>query len=141
MEQAGIDTSWMGPDEENYTIPEPDFREVLHVIMIYGFANISFIYSFVFFYSQNHNSSPDNTYEKTGMEDYDFVDVEGDQEHLQSRGIRKKENVLEEDLQFSSEDDFDEVPFTGEVHNEPMDVDTLDIGKFQCSKLNTITHL
>lgn len=28
MEQADMDTSWMGPEEENYTITEPEFRGV-----------------------------------------------------------------------------------------------------------------
>lgn len=28
MEQADIDSSWLGPDEENYTIVEPEFRGV-----------------------------------------------------------------------------------------------------------------
>lgn len=29
MEQADIDPSWLGPDEENYTIVEPEFRGVI----------------------------------------------------------------------------------------------------------------
>lgn len=29
MEQADIDPLWLGPEEENYTIAEPEFRGVL----------------------------------------------------------------------------------------------------------------
>lgn len=29
MEQADIDPSWLGTDEDNYTITEPEFRGVL----------------------------------------------------------------------------------------------------------------
>lgn len=36
MEQADIDPSWLGPDEENYTIVEPEFRGVQYLsIQIY----------------------------------------------------------------------------------------------------------
>lgn len=31
MEQADIDPSWLGPDEENYTIVEPEFRGVQYL--------------------------------------------------------------------------------------------------------------
>lgn len=31
MEQADIDPSWLGPDEENYTIVEPEFRGVRYL--------------------------------------------------------------------------------------------------------------
>lgn len=29
MEQADIDSSWLGPDEENYTITEQEFRVII----------------------------------------------------------------------------------------------------------------
>ena len=34
MEQADIDPSWLGGDEENYTIAEPEFRGVLSLYLI-----------------------------------------------------------------------------------------------------------
>ncbi|XP_016841601.1 transcription initiation factor TFIID subunit 1 [Nasonia vitripennis] len=88
MEQADIDQSWIGEggDEENYTIAEPEFRG-------------------------SQTSSPEHPFGKSGMDDYDFVDVEGDVEAELGRPVAKKKDVLEEDLQFSSEDEFDEVPF------------------------------
>lgn len=33
MEQADIDPSWLGADEENYTIAEPEFRGVLSLYL------------------------------------------------------------------------------------------------------------
>ncbi|XP_058793078.1 transcription initiation factor TFIID subunit 1-like isoform X2 [Phymastichus coffea] len=83
MEQ---DDSWM-PDEENYTIPEPEFQG-------------------------SQINSPEHVF-KSNMDDCDIVDVEGvdiDVELGKPAAIQKKD-VLEEDLQFSSEDEFDEVPF------------------------------
>lgn len=50
---------------------------------------------------------------KTSIDDCDIVDVEGveiDVELGRPAAVQKKD-VLEEDLQFSSEDEFDEVPF------------------------------
>lgn len=61
------DQTWMGGDEENYTIAEPDRAVTLFLISPKLFLIISFL--------QSQASSPDNTFIKTG-EDYDFVDVE-----------------------------------------------------------------
>lgn len=33
MEQADIDSSWLGADEENYTIVEPEFRGVFYLFI------------------------------------------------------------------------------------------------------------
>ncbi|KAJ8667283.1 hypothetical protein QAD02_008945 [Eretmocerus hayati] len=88
FEQADIDSSWINEagDEESYTITEQEFRE-------------------------SQMGSPDNPFGKSVL-DYDFVDVEGDVEaELGRPSALKKKDVLEEDLQFSSEDEFDEVPF------------------------------
>jgi len=44
MEQAD-DSSWLGPDEENYTIAEPEFRGVMIAILIFNICDtIFFIY-------------------------------------------------------------------------------------------------
>ncbi|XP_023247191.1 transcription initiation factor TFIID subunit 1 [Copidosoma floridanum] len=92
FEQADIDgdASWIGEgcEEENYPMNESEFRE-------------------------SQISSPENAFGKSSMDDYDFVDVENDVEaELGKPTAMKKENLLAEDLQFSSEDDdFDEVPY------------------------------
>ncbi|XP_022915910.2 transcription initiation factor TFIID subunit 1 [Onthophagus taurus] len=89
------DQTWMGGDEENYTIAEPD--------------------------RASQTSSPD--LHKLHSEDMEYVDVEGaaidDPDSLQpkirkGRGRPKKKTAatLEEDLQFSSEEELDEVPLT-----------------------------
>ncbi|CAH1113327.1 unnamed protein product [Psylliodes chrysocephalus] len=92
------DQSWIGGDDENYTIAEPD-----HI---------------------SQTSSPDHMSSiKSQLDEYDLIDVEGEGMHgldesmipkpskLQKK-INKKEDVhtLEEDLQFSSEEELDEVP-------------------------------
>ncbi|XP_078034560.1 TATA-box binding protein associated factor 1 isoform X1 [Augochlora pura] len=105
MEQADIDPSWLGADEENYTIVEPEFRG-------------------------SQTSSPENPFGKSNMEDFDFVDVEGDMEGDTSRCINsKKKDVLEEDLQFSSEDEFDEVPFGTDEQSEHAEMDTIELNE------------
>ncbi|XP_076280408.1 TATA-box binding protein associated factor 1 isoform X2 [Lasioglossum baleicum] len=105
MEQADIDPSWLGPDEENYTIVEPEFRG-------------------------SQTSSPENPFGKSNMEDFDFVDVEGDMEGDGSRSVNsKKKDVLEEDLQFSSEDEFDEVPFGTDEQSEHAEMDTIELNE------------
>ena len=74
MEQADIDTSWIGEggDEENYTITEPEFRVSQH-------------------------SSPEHPFGKSSMDEYDFVDIEGDVEvELDRPTALKKKDVLEE---------------------------------------------
>ncbi|KAK0086570.1 hypothetical protein PV325_002974 [Microctonus aethiopoides] len=108
MEQADMESSWLGPDEENYTIAEPDFRN-------------------------SQTNSPDYPFGKSHMDDFDFVDVEGDMEgDISGRNAHsKKKDVLEEDLQFSSEDEFDEVPFAPEEHAESADIEALDIGEMR----------
>ncbi|GJQ86655.1 Taf1, partial [Trypoxylus dichotomus] len=88
------DHAWMGVDEENYTIPEGD--------------------------QASQASSPDNL--KTNSEDLDYVDIEGitageddsiPPKMRRGRGRPKKKSAtLEEDLQFSSEEELDEVPLT-----------------------------
>ncbi|XP_053594523.1 transcription initiation factor TFIID subunit 1 [Microplitis demolitor] len=106
MEQADIDSSWMGPDDENYTTVEHDFRG-------------------------SRTNSPDNPFKKSHVDDFDFVDVEGDVDANESptkSSSTKKKDVLEEDLQFSSEDEFDEVPFVSEDHREPGDLEGMEIG-------------
>ncbi|XP_066586394.1 transcription initiation factor TFIID subunit 1 isoform X2 [Prorops nasuta] len=106
MEQADIDSSWLGPDEENYTIAEPEFRE-------------------------SQTSSPENAFGKSNLDDYDFVDVEGDAEaDSNGRNVHsKKKDVLEEDLQFSSEDEFDEVPFGGDEQSQNTEMETLELNE------------
>ncbi|XP_033321326.1 TATA-box binding protein associated factor 1 isoform X1 [Megalopta genalis] len=105
MEQADIDPSWLGPDEENYTIVEPEFRG-------------------------SQTSSPENPFGKSNIEDFDFVDVEGDMEGDGSRCVNsKKKDVLEEDLQFSSEDEFDEVPFGTDEQSEHAEMDTIELNE------------
>nr|CAD7267846.1 unnamed protein product [Timema shepardi] len=82
LEQAEVDS--LGGDEENYTIAEPEHG--------------------------SQNSSPEHPFGKSHLEDYDFVDVEGDLEAEMARAsnrARKKE-ILEEDLQFSSEEELEE---------------------------------
>ncbi|XP_011313489.1 transcription initiation factor TFIID subunit 1, partial [Fopius arisanus] len=76
MEQADMDSSWLGPEEENYTIAEPEYRS-------------------------SQTNSPDNPFGKSSIDDFDFVDVEGDIEaELNARTAHaKKKDVLEEDLQ------------------------------------------
>jgi len=37
MEQADIDSSWLGPDDENYTIAESEFRNVIYITLIFTF--------------------------------------------------------------------------------------------------------
>ncbi|XP_015602536.1 transcription initiation factor TFIID subunit 1 isoform X2 [Cephus cinctus] len=107
MEQADIDSSWLGPDEENYTIAEPEFRG-------------------------SQTSSPDNPFGKSNMDDFDFVDVEGDPDGEIGRNTHgKKKDVLEEDLQFSSEDEFDEVPFGGDEQVEQTDMEALEVGEMR----------
>ncbi|XP_034951275.1 transcription initiation factor TFIID subunit 1 [Chelonus insularis] len=106
MDQADMDSSWLGPDEENYTIAEPEFR-------------------------RSETNSPDNNFRKSNMEDFDFVDVEGDVEAEGSAKSTKKKDVLEEDLQFSSEDEFDEVPFASEDQRETGDLDALELGEMR----------
>ncbi|CAH0547721.1 unnamed protein product [Brassicogethes aeneus] len=94
------DQTWMGGDDENYTIAEPD--------------------------RASQASSPDHMTIKSQMDEYDYVDVEnvglqglqGMEEHstpVKPRGRKKAKkvddsNMLEEDLQFSSEEELDEVP-------------------------------
>ncbi|XP_043674036.1 transcription initiation factor TFIID subunit 1 isoform X1 [Vespula pensylvanica] len=105
MEQADIDSSWLGPDEENYTIVEPEFRG-------------------------SQTSSPENPFGKSSMDDFDFVDVEGDMESDAGRNVHsKKKDVLEEDLQFSSEDEFDEVPFGTDEQSEHNEMETLELNE------------
>ncbi|XP_050517356.1 transcription initiation factor TFIID subunit 1 isoform X2 [Diabrotica virgifera virgifera] len=91
------DQSWIGGDEENYTIAEPD--------------RIS------------QASSPDHLSSvKSQVDEFDLIDVEGEGLHsIDERLLPKppkqlkktpkhEENTLEEDLQFSSEEELDEVP-------------------------------
>ncbi|KAJ8935568.1 hypothetical protein NQ318_001562 [Aromia moschata] len=91
------DQTWMGGDDENYTIAEPD--------------RIS------------QASSPDHLSSvKSQIDDYDLIDVEGEgiqglEESLSLRPAKVKKRIkkeeahtLEEDLQFSSEEELDEVP-------------------------------
>ncbi|XP_023310146.1 transcription initiation factor TFIID subunit 1 isoform X2 [Anoplophora glabripennis] len=91
------DQTWMGGDDENYTIVEPD--------------RIS------------QSSSPDHLSSvKSQMDEYDLIDVEGEgvqgidesvilQPPRSKKKFKKEEaHTLEEDLQFSSEEELDEVP-------------------------------
>ncbi|XP_072748281.1 transcription initiation factor TFIID subunit 1 isoform X2 [Anoplolepis gracilipes] len=104
IEQADIDSSWLGPDDENYTIAESEFRN-------------------------SQTSSPENPFGKSNMDDFDFVDVEGDMETDVDRNSKKKD-VLEEDLQFSSEEDeFNEVPFVTDEHSGQNEMETLELSE------------
>ncbi|PNF40464.1 Transcription initiation factor TFIID subunit 1 [Cryptotermes secundus] len=90
LEQAEIDSigTWLGGEEENYTIVETDhLRE------------------------GSQASSPDNMYGKSHLDDFDFVDVEGDMEAemAQRTSRQRKKDVLAEDLQFSSEEEGDDI--------------------------------
>ncbi|XP_058793259.1 transcription initiation factor TFIID subunit 1-like [Phymastichus coffea] len=80
------DDSWI-PEEENYIIPEPEFRST-------------------------QATSPEEVL-KTNMDISDIVDIEGVEVDvgLDRPAAVQKSDVLEEDLQCSSEDEFDEVPF------------------------------
>ena len=51
-----------------------------------------------FFLLQSQGSSPDNVYGKSHLDDFDFVDVEGDMEAEMVRGMprQRKKDVLEE---------------------------------------------
>jgi len=105
MEQAD-DSSWLGPDEENYTIAEPEFRDVMITILIfniYDTISLSILSHFQFLlylihnikiYFQSQTSSPENPFGKSNIDDFDFVDVEGDME-AEDRNSKKKD-VLEE---------------------------------------------
>lgn len=44
MEQEDYDPSWLGPDEENYTIVEPEFRGVNTLTLIYQHYHFSLIF-------------------------------------------------------------------------------------------------
>lgn len=49
------------------------------------------------YYLQSQTSSPENAFGKSNMDDFDFVDVEGDIEGDGSRSVNsKKKDVLEE---------------------------------------------
>ncbi|XP_049784763.1 transcription initiation factor TFIID subunit 1 isoform X1 [Schistocerca cancellata] len=86
LEQAEMDPTWLGTEEENYAITEPEHA--------------------------SQNSSPDHGFGKSNMDDYDFVDVEGDETDGRAAGRSRKKDVLEEDLQFSSEEDLDDIPLS-----------------------------
>ncbi|XP_033222126.1 transcription initiation factor TFIID subunit 1 isoform X2 [Belonocnema kinseyi] len=101
MEQADMDTSWMGTDEENYTIAEPQFHG-------------------------SQPSSPENMFGKSSLDEFNFVDVEGDIDP-DGAGPSQKKDVLEEDLQCSSEDDFDEVPFVGDEQIDHSGMENLGL--------------
>lgn len=89
------DETWMGGDEENYTIAEQDRASM--------------------------TSSPDNL-SKLNVEEMDYVDVESvvpsedgsmnptGYHRSKTRQKKKTSATLEEDLQFSSEEELDEVP-------------------------------
>uniref|UniRef100_A0A1B6CHJ8 Bromo domain-containing protein n=2 Tax=Clastoptera arizonana TaxID=38151 RepID=A0A1B6CHJ8_9HEMI len=83
LEQAEIDSigTWLGGDDESFTIHEQDAQE-------------------------SRTGSP---FGKSHMEDFDFVDVEGDMDHELKNRDKKEAGVLEEDLQFSSEEELEEV--------------------------------
>lgn len=51
MEQADIDSSWLGPDDENYTIAESEFRNVIYITLIFTFIIFTLcLYSIYFIY-------------------------------------------------------------------------------------------
>ncbi|KAH1004133.1 transcription initiation factor TFIID subunit 1 isoform X2 [Dendroctonus ponderosae] len=94
---AQDDESWMVGEEESYTLNEQDRISQLS--------------------SPDHGMSPG----KMQPDDYDFVDVEGDvhmdesmliPKNLKKRFKSDEAATLEQDLQFSSEDELDEVPLT-----------------------------
>lgn len=104
LEQAEMD---LGGDDENYTIAEPD--------------------------RGSRASSPESSsFSKIQGDDFDFVDVEGEvaqfdanagEEKQKGRGKKKAGATLEEDLQFSSEEEFDEVPLSdGEGEENKMSI-------------------
>ncbi|XP_044017521.1 transcription initiation factor TFIID subunit 1-like isoform X2 [Aphidius gifuensis] len=106
-QQTDVDSSsWFGPDDDNYTINENEFRS-------------------------SQTNSPEQQFNsnniKSRIDDFDFVDVEGegDMEINDNNEKCKIKDVLEEDLQFSSEDDddFHEVPFN---NNDNNDIGVLD---------------
>ncbi|XP_066256544.1 transcription initiation factor TFIID subunit 1 [Euwallacea similis] len=93
---AQDDESWMVAEEEGYSVSEHDRASQLS--------------------SPDHGMSPSKTHE----EDYDFVDVEGDVQldetllipKQSKKRVKTEQATLEQDLQFSSEDELDEVPLT-----------------------------
>uniref|UniRef100_A0A1B6IXS7 Bromo domain-containing protein n=3 Tax=Homalodisca TaxID=139475 RepID=A0A1B6IXS7_9HEMI len=72
----------------------------------------------------HHQSQPGSPYGKETTEDFDFVDVEGDLDADVKGRIKKEAGVLEEDLQFSSEEELEEVGVMSE--GEPEQVPHLD---------------
>ncbi|XP_045464560.1 transcription initiation factor TFIID subunit 1 isoform X2 [Harmonia axyridis] len=88
------DQAWMGTEEENFTITEPD--------------------------RMSQMSSPDggSFMMKSSMDEMDYVDVEGEHPSQFSspskdrltKKVKRESATLEEDLQFSSEEELDEVP-------------------------------
>lgn len=57
--------------------------------------NFIYILFHIEIYLQSQTSSPENPFGKSNMDDFDFVDVEGDMETDMNRGSKKKD-VLEE---------------------------------------------
>ncbi|XP_050296996.1 transcription initiation factor TFIID subunit 1 isoform X2 [Anthonomus grandis grandis] len=94
---AQDDENWMVPDDEGYTVAEHDRTSQLS--------------------SPEHGMSPGKSQQQ---EEYDFVDVEGDVQldetllipKIPKKRIKTEADTLEQDLQFSSEDELDEVPLT-----------------------------
>ncbi|XP_044752850.1 transcription initiation factor TFIID subunit 1 isoform X2 [Coccinella septempunctata] len=89
------DQAWLGTEEENFTITEPD--------------------------RMSQMSSPEggSFAIKSSMDEMDYVDVEGEHpsdfaspssKERARKKVKKESATLEEDLQFSSEEELDEVP-------------------------------
>ncbi|XP_054274106.1 transcription initiation factor TFIID subunit 1-like [Macrosteles quadrilineatus] len=75
----------------------------------------------------HHQSQPGSPshFGKGQTEEFDFVDVEGDMEGVDIKTrVKKEPGVLEEDLQFSSEDELEEVGEGGEVTDPHLDDDS-----------------
>lgn len=67
--------------------------------LISAFSMFDIFYFYILFnieiYLQSQTSSPENPFGKSNMDDFDFVDVEGDMETDMDRNSKKKD-VLEE---------------------------------------------
>jgi len=65
---------------------------VLSILIVFNFIYILFNIKICL---QSQTSSPENPFGKSNMDDFDFVDVEGDMETDMDRSSKKKD-VLEE---------------------------------------------
>ncbi|XP_015118344.1 transcription initiation factor TFIID subunit 1 isoform X2 [Diachasma alloeum] len=133
MEQAYMDSSWLGPEGENDTIVEPltqlehNISLIQHRAMEQAYMDSSWLgpegendTNVEPEYSSSQMNIADNQFGKSSIDDFNFADVHP-----------KKKDVLEEDLQFSSEDEFIEVPWTADEQRESGDLGELDLGEMR----------